>query len=78
MQNIAPIGRRGEGNGIGLLSASGDEVKREMREVVNSALAELKARFGDNVGRLCELHGGKIDGCKYNARPLLHVLLETL
>ena len=38
-----------------ILSVS-DEIKREMGEVIDIALSELKSRFSDKAGRLYELN----------------------
>ena len=53
-----------------------DELKREMTEVVDMALSELKARFFGNGGQLYELAAMLMD--KTTTSEQLHKLIETL
>jgi len=58
-----------------VLSAS-DEVKREMTEVVDTALFDLKARFCDDAGKVYKLVGKLMNA--NTTTDELQVLIETL
>ena len=56
-----------------------DELKREMREVIDIALTELKTRFSDNAGRIYELVGALMSAetSKDDLRAHINALYPT-